>query len=97
MAETLSRAELASSMSQVLGFDVEEFSRKRGGDLLNFPLREMYFDSLTILEFGILLEDMFGVSVNPGQFSLTATTTVQELLDFINLRNTPPTLSLADD
>jgi acyl carrier protein len=84
VARNLSLTELVASVSHVLGSDVEQFALRKGHDVAATPLREMSFDSLAILEFGIYLEETYGISVNPGQFTLAATTTIQDLLDFVN-------------
>jgi acyl carrier protein len=82
--KTISTADLVTAINEVLSIDVDERAREAGVETDTLALRHISFDSLAILELGILLEEVHDISVNPAIFPLTASATVEELRDFIN-------------
>lgn len=82
--KNLSTADVVAAINEVLSIDVDERAREAGVETGTLELRHISFDSLAILELGILLEEVHDISVNPAIFPLTAGATVENLRDFIN-------------
>ena len=49
----------------------------------NPPLIEVGIDSLALVELGIVLEDDFGIVINPSDFELKVSSTYEDLLEFV--------------
>ena len=82
--KNLSNADIVTAINEVLSIDVDERAREAGMETGALELRHISFDSLAILELGILLEEIHEISVNPAIFPLTAGATVENLREFIN-------------
>lgn len=50
------------------------------------PLRELGFDSLALLELGIILEEKYSVSVNTASFRMPPNATADDLWKFLKNR-----------
>ena len=73
---------LKNAIAIVLGLDnvdIVESGPKRE----NLPLSELGIDSLSLMELGIVLEDEFGVVIDPGYFELRPETTYGDLRKFV--------------
>ena len=73
---------LLAEVLQTVGF-LEEDSPS-GAPSEATPLRDLGFDSLAGLELGIVLEEIYEISINVGAFSLQPTTSTTDLWAFIN-------------
>lgn len=81
---TISTADVVKVIKEVLSIDVDQRASEAGVEIDSLALRTLSFDSLAILQLGIILEEAYAISINPAFFPLTATATVGELRDFIN-------------
>jgi acyl carrier protein len=79
--------ELVAAINDILLIDVNERAKEAGVEAGTLELRHLSFDSLAILELGILLEEIHEISINPAFFPLIASATVGDLRDFINAKH----------
>jgi acyl carrier protein len=82
------QGELVMAVLSVLSRDLDEIEGAFGMAIRSIPLRKLNFDSLAILELVIALEESHGISLNPSDFALSAEATIDELLDYVNNRET---------
>ena len=83
----LTQDEFVTVLLRVLSRDLEEIEGAFGVPVSGIPLRELNFDSLSILELAIDIEESYGISLNPGDFVLSPQATIGGLFDYVNNRS----------
>lgn len=85
---SIALSDAISLCSTTLGTDIRTSPSLAGRAPEDTPLRDLGFDSLSLLELAIRLEDEKGISLNPSQVELTPETTLVSLLKHFGIDGT---------